>query len=302
LAFAKTVRQNAAVYILSAETLKYKPTLEALLQSAGAATAAHRLEVRPALLLVMSYDLLFGHGKIDGGGKVKRLLCEHEAKLRTELARLKGKAPLRVEGTFSSGPWFLRQPWAGWINGSFLLPGRELPLELLRERVIDAWVASYQPDLPDPDDPQWWVLDLVRQPVRLLAAPNHPLVGVRRPSADDLGRFPSLALPAGWFPRTEAILRGQGLWQEEVRMSRYDPADWEGRCGDGVTLTYGQSLTEALQPTTVRLDWDLGLITGEALVVRRDLVDQPAVQQLVEHLLQQARLLAARFDDVELVS
>ena len=67
-------------------------------------------------------------------------------------------------------------------------------------------------------------------------------------------------------------------------------------------LTYGQSLTEALQPTTVRLDWDLGLITGEALVVRRDLVDQPAVQQLVEHLLQQARLLAARFDDVERVS
>ena len=69
-----------------------------------------------------------------------------------------------------------------------------------------------------------------------------------------------------------------------------------------MTLTFGQSLTEALQPTTVRLDWDLGLITGEALVVRRDLVDQPAVQQLVEHLLQQARLLAARFDDVERVS
>jgi hypothetical protein len=97
LAFAKTVRQNAAVYSLSAETLKYKPTLEALLQSAGAATAAHRLEVRPALLLVMSYDLLFGHGKIDGGGKVKRLLCEHEAKLRTELARLKGRVGARSD-------------------------------------------------------------------------------------------------------------------------------------------------------------------------------------------------------------
>jgi DNA-binding transcriptional LysR family regulator len=216
-----------------------------------------------------------------------------------QLARLKGKAPLRVEGTFSSGPWFLRQPLAGWINGSFLLPGRELPLELLRERVIDAWVASYQPDLPDPDDPQWWVLDLVHQPVRLLAAPNHPLVGVRRPSADDLRRFPSLALPAGWFPRTEAILRGQGLWQEEVRMSRYDPADWEGRCGDGVTLTYGQSLTEALQPGTVRLDWDLGLISGEALVVRRDLIDWPPIQKLAAELRRRARAVAGRFADVE---
>jgi hypothetical protein len=52
----------------------------------------------------------------------------------------------------------------------------------------------------------------------------------------------------------------------------------------------------------VGLDWDLGLITGEALVVRRDLVDQPAVQQLVEHLLHQARLLAAQFDDVQLAN
>ncbi len=216
-----------------------------------------------------------------------------------QLARLKGKAPLRVEGTYASGPWFLEQPLEGWMHGTFLLPGRDLPLELLRERVIDAWLASYQPDLPDPDDPQWWVLDLVREPVRLLAAPDHPLAGVRRPSADDLRRFPSLALPPGWFPRTEAILRGQGLWQQEVPMSRYDPADWEGRCGDGVTLTYGQSLTEALQPGTVRLDWDLGLISGEALVVRRDLIDWPPIQKLAAELRRRARAVAGRFADVE---
>jgi putative methyltransferase len=41
------------------------------------------------LLLVMTYDLLLGHGKIDGGGQVKRVLKEHEAKLRAEFARLK---------------------------------------------------------------------------------------------------------------------------------------------------------------------------------------------------------------------
>ncbi len=51
----------------------------------------------------------------------------------------------------------------------------------------------------------------------------------------------------------------------------------------------------------MRLDWDLGLITGEALVVRRDLMDEPAIQQLVEHLQQQARLVAGRFRDVELM-
>jgi DNA-binding transcriptional LysR family regulator len=162
--------------------------------------------------------------------------------------------------------------------------------------------CSYQPDLPGPDDPEWWVLDLLRQPVQLLAAPDHPLARVRQLSRTDLEPFPSLALPSGWFPRTEAVLRQQGLWSDPVRIRRYDPSCWEGRCADGVTLTYGQSLTEALQPTTVRLDWDLGLVTGEALVVRRDLVDQPAVQQLVDHLLLQARLVAERFEDVEAVA
>jgi DNA-binding transcriptional LysR family regulator len=219
-----------------------------------------------------------------------------------QLARLKGKAPLRVEGTDCSGPWFQNQPLEGWIRGTFLLPGQELPLQLLRERVIDAWVASYQPDLPAADDPEWWVLNLVCEPVRLLAHPDHPLAGVRRPSAGDLRRFPSLALPAGWFPRTEAILRDQGLWQQEVPMSRYDPADWEGRCGDGLTLTYGQSLSEALQPGTVRLDWDLGLVSGEALVVRRDLIDWPPIQQLAAELCRRARAVASRFADVQLLN
>jgi DNA-binding transcriptional LysR family regulator len=218
-----------------------------------------------------------------------------------QLARLKGLAPLRLEGTYASGPWFLAQPLPGWITGSFDLPGRELPLQLLRERVIDAWVGSYQPDLPDPEDPHWWVLDLLREPVRLLAASDHPLAGVRRPIQADLRRFPSLALPGGWFPRTEAILQGQGLWQDPVAMGRYDPADWEGRCADGVTLTYGTSLTESLQPVTTPLDWDLGLITGEALVVRRDLMERPAIQALAEALTRRARCVAARFADVEAV-
>ncbi len=73
------------------------------------------------------------------------------------------------------------------------------------------------------------------------------------------------------------------------------------RCADGVTLTYGQSLTEALQPTTVRLDWNLGLTTGEALVVRRDLLDQAPIQRLAEHLQRQARTIAELFPDVEVV-
>jgi DNA-binding transcriptional LysR family regulator len=214
-------------------------------------------------------------------------------------ARLRGYGPLRIDANFASGPWLLSTVPEGWISGRFDLPGLQRPLELLRERVLDAWVCSYQPDLPAADDPDWWVLDLLQAPLRLLASPQHPLVDVRGLCQGDLERFPSLALPAGWFPRTEAHLRQQGLWRETVDFRRYDPDDWEGRSRDGVTLLYGNSLTETLMPCTTRLDWELQLITGDALVVRRDVAEQPAIQQLVAFLQARARTIAGRFADVQ---
>jgi DNA-binding transcriptional LysR family regulator len=243
--------------------------------------------------------------RLDAGGAHRTLLGDQELLAGErgvhQLARLRGRAPLRIDATYSSGPWLLSSPPAGWLVGRFHLPGLARPLELLRDRVIDAWVGSYQPDLPGPDDPEWWVLDLLREPVQLLAAPDHPLAGEKGLQPGDFDAFPSLALPTGWFPQTEQILRNQGLWHDIVRLQRYDPSSWEGRCADGVTLTYGQSLTEALQPTTVRLDWNLGLTTGEALVVRRDLLDQAPIQRLAEHLQRQARTIAELFPDVEVV-
>jgi len=199
------------------------------------------------------------------------------------------------------GPWFSDALPAGWITGNFDLPGKDRPLQLLEERVIDAWIGSDQPDLPDPDHPTFLVVDLLRWPVYLLAAPDHPLAGERNLEPADLARFPSLALPSGWFPRTEAHLRAQNLWSDPVRIQRYDPTSWEGRSEDGVTMLYGSSFTEALQPGTVHLDWNLGYHSGDALVFRRDLASEPAIEQLVAHLSAHAAGLSLEFDDVDQV-
>jgi DNA-binding transcriptional LysR family regulator len=249
-----------------------------------------------AVLRLLGLRLIRRSGAIGLKGDLELLRAERQVQ---QLARLKGLAPLRIDANFASGPWFLNPVPDGWISGRFDLPGLQRPLELLRERVLDAWVCSYQPDLPAADDPHWWVVDLLQAPLQLLASADHPLAAVRQLRQSDLERFPSLALPAGWFPHTESHLRGQGLWRHAVQFQRYDPDDWEGRSRDGVTLLYGTSLTETLYPCTTRLDWDLQLISGDALVVRRDLADQPAIQQLVAVLLMRSREIAAQFADVQ---
>lgn len=134
------------------------------------------------------------------------------------------------------------------------------PLQLLRERVTDAWINNCYPDLPGPDDPELVVVPLSHFPVWLMAARDHPLSGAQSLSSGDLERFPSLALPKGELPTFERVLRAQGLWTSPLRMRRYSPADWQSRCADEVTMSFGNTVSLPLTPHLVPLDWNLGLI------------------------------------------
>jgi len=69
-----------------------------------------------------------------------------------------------------------------------------------------------------------------------------------------------------------------------------------------VTMLYGTSFSDSLQPGNVRLDWDMRHSSGDTLVVRRDLIDQPAVAELIEGLQQRAVALSAVFEDVALAA
>ncbi len=216
-----------------------------------------------------------------------------------QLARLSGKAEKRIEANYWSGPIFLDQITNDWIPGTYSIMGMNRPLQLLNDRIIDAWIGSYQPDLPD-NSSDWWVLDLLTMPVHILVSPNHPLAGIKSLTKCDLDAFPSLALPEGWFPKSEAILRNQGLWSDTVRKKRYNPSIWEGRCEDDVTMSFGHSLSQTQSPGLVRLDWDLGLTSGEALVVRRDLQINPEINKIAEYLQNKAQIIATQHDDVVL--
>jgi len=241
---------------------------------------------------------LFGLGIVREGGEwqligdQRLLLLERRVHQVARLRQMSGM-PLRIEANLWAAPSFLEPLPEGWEGGVWDHVGMARPLQLVRERVIDAWIGSYQPDLPD-DDADLCVIDLCATPVHLVAALDHPLVGRDAITTADLAAFPSLALPSGLFPKTEAVLRRHGLWQSRVRMKRYRPELWEGRTQDQVTLTYATCLGLALWRGLTPLNYDLGLVSGEALVVRRDVLNEPSIQTLLLRLRQRSLDLSER--------
>ncbi|MFM8258204.1 MAG: LysR substrate-binding domain-containing protein [Vulcanococcus sp.] len=202
-------------------------------------------------------------------------------------ARWQGYGPLRIEGTYWSGPLLLTPPPPGWLGGLHNTVGISRPLRWLRDGVIDAWLAG-GPDWPDADDPELAVLPLSQMPVHLVVAPDHPLLRQLEHNAplswDDVAAFPSLALPPGAYSKVEAALQALGLWNSPVRMSRYRHDRWEGRSAQDVTVGYATVLSEQVAPGLVRLPLPLPFTSGEALVLRRCWLEHPHTQALVKLL------------------
>lgn len=78
-------------YLLASETLKYRSTIETILERS--AVTAKALDINSkGILYVLVYELLFGKGKIRGGGAVKRKLGEVQSTLHLVLADMMSAA------------------------------------------------------------------------------------------------------------------------------------------------------------------------------------------------------------------
>ncbi|MEY4358627.1 MAG: hypothetical protein RLZZ631_113 [Cyanobacteriota bacterium] len=218
-----------------------------------------------------------------------------------QIARWRGQRPLRLEGTYWSGPLLCTPVPKGWILGLCNIVGVQRNWELLRERIVDVWLSAL-PDLPPDDDPELTSITLSHMPVHCLVGDGHPLL--KRPDLtfDDLQPFPSLALPKGSYPLVEAALRGVGLWNSPVRMRRYQQQLWEGKTEQELTIGYGTALSlELVGPAMRRLPLQLPIQSGEALVVRRDFAETAQFQQLARTLHQRLGQLAERLPEIQLL-
>jgi len=98
LAFSDKVSNKKGVYALVVETLKYKEYLDEIIDAALKKTMKQD-KLSRNLVLIMVYDLVIGKGSIQGGGRVKKLILEHQNALKTQLARVmikKGVSSLKA--------------------------------------------------------------------------------------------------------------------------------------------------------------------------------------------------------------
>jgi DNA-binding transcriptional LysR family regulator len=218
-----------------------------------------------------------------------------------QLVRFERQRHLRLEATHCISHLLTDPPLPGWILGSFDHHGVMRMHTLLRERVVDAWISSDGFDLPAADDPDLVSLPLSRWPARLLVSRRHPLVGERGLSSADLDRFPVLEFPESIYPRMAHVLQELGFGASHLRLPRYDRGSWNEQTADQVTLSFGSTLSVLGVPDQVEIDWDLGLESGESVVLRRDLVGHGAVADLVHRLRRRFEALRPRCPDLSLL-
>ncbi len=204
--------------------------------------------------------------------------------------RWQGGRSLRIEAMYWSAQTYCDPPPDGWLPGNHDFLNVKQPLKLLRDGILDAWIGAY-PDVPDPDDPDFASIPLLRHPIHLVVGENHPLLAAGDSLSFDLVKeYPSLALPDGAFPTFEACLKRIGLWNSPSRIGRYNRDKWEGRLESEVLVGYASifSIGFYRQPQYF-LPLQLPLQVGDNLVVKREYASHPRLLQLLATLRERLR-------------
>ncbi|MEY4431627.1 MAG: hypothetical protein RLZZ533_1563 [Cyanobacteriota bacterium] len=218
-----------------------------------------------------------------------------------QVARRMGHRPLRLEATYWSAPTLCADLPAQWRLGRSNIVGVARNLQLVQERIVDAWIAGL-PDLPGADHPELTAIVLSHMPVVFTCSPGHPLLQLQQPSLEDVAAFPSLALPAGSYPVVEAELRRIGLWNDAIRMRRYRRDRWEGRVENDLVVGYGTPLSlRVCGGQLCPLPLQLPFHSGDALVVHRDFLGHPALETLLGHLRTNLQQLAQEHPEITLI-
>lgn len=216
-----------------------------------------------------------------------------------QLYRLCHGQPLRIDASLLAAPLLRAGIPSGWIGGHLDELGWQRPLQLLEDRILDAWITAMGQELPEETRQRFHCEPLLRTPLLLAGGPSHPLVGERGLKLSDVSTMPRVAPRSGSYPRTEALL---GNWRHRQppltlrsgsRSRRGEELNSEQ--DSPLLLQYGTGFSLAHQHTLTPLALMLGVETQLTLVIRRDVAERPQLQLLIE-ILRERALEAARAD------
>ena len=217
-----------------------------------------------------------------------------------QTARWMGHRPLRLEATYWSGPLLCTPAPDRWVLGLSNIVGIQRNFQLVRERIVDACITGL-PDVPADDDADLVSINLSSMPVFFVCSPGHPLAREPNLSFGDIAKFPTLGLPVGSYPRVEASLKSIGLWNDYVRMSRYQRDLWEGKSEAKLTIGYATALSMAISGgSLIRLPLNLPFSSGESIVIHREFAEHQETTSLRELLVSRLELLSVRYPEIQL--
>ena len=217
-----------------------------------------------------------------------------------QLHRLRQGSGLRIEASLLAAP-LLRSPIpSGWISGHLDGLGRQRPLQMLEERILDAWVTGMGQELPERGLESMHCIPLLQTPLLLAAEPQHPLHHQGHLRIGDLEGVPRLAPRQGLYPRTEQAL---GSWRcRTAPLPLECPPRRQGQMSSRrkasprlAPLRYGTAFSLAHQTSLQALPLSLGVQAELTVVMRRDVADSPPMEALIEAL--QHRALEAALAD-----
>jgi hypothetical protein len=218
-----------------------------------------------------------------------------------QLKRLILGQGLRLEAGSWPGRTLAMPMPPGWLAGTLDHIGIQQPLALLGERIIDAWLTLHTADIPSGAGALWAAFPICSMPWQLMADQGHPLVGERGITLADLERFPGPAITNNKRPALERALKNTGLKHEQIDpCHQYRDADWCGRTKDKKSLCYGIELVQLLDTKLQPLDFQLNAQAELALVVRQDIAEHTAIDQLIHALRQRAMDLRSNLSTLEL--
>jgi len=219
-----------------------------------------------------------------------------------QLYRWEQGLSLRLEAQFYSGPLFCSGLSDDWIRGNFDFLELHTPLRHLRDGVIDGWIATH-PDLPHDDDPDFACFHLTRYPVRLAVPEGHPLLVLGSAiRLQDVHRYPTVALDDGAFPKAQGALETLNLWNRSLPGGTRVSLQMTATSLDDPLAVSPASLFNChlLPGAWPLLPLDLGLVSGDSLIVRREFAQHPRLKALLARLRQRATELAALHGEVSL--